>query len=259
MKIISLSFALLSLSIQLLFAQQVRFITTGTIEFEKSVNTYALIRRGQISGKNLAGMEKQLLEQYQQSNPQFKVLKSTLAFSNDKALFSPVDVDPVSGAGFTIPMAAQNNIIYTDRSAGMLIAKKNILGDNFLLTDSVRKINWKITNETREVAGFACRRANAMIMDSIYVVAFYAENIHVSGGPEGFGGLPGMILEVALPHENISWHATKVTDMPVTPNTLIAPRGGRAIDRKKLMEMLSDAVKNKIPQDANLLMKTNLL
>lgn len=252
-------FAILSLSVQLLSAQQARFTTSGTIEFEKSVNTYALIRKGQISGKNLAGAEKQILEQYQQSNPQFKVLKSTLTFSNAKTLFTPLDVDPVTGPGFSIPMAAQNNTVFTDRSSGTLIAKKVVMGDNFLLTDSVRKINWKITTETREVAGYICRRANAIIMDSIYVVAFYSENIHVSGGPEGFGGLPGMILEIALPHENISWKATKVTDVPVAPSALVPPRGGRAINQKQLLEMLNDAIKNRIPQDANLVMKTNLL
>ena len=87
MKNFYLTLAFISLNVQLLPAQDIHFTNSGTIEFEKSVNTYALIRRGQISGKNLAGMEKQLLEQYQQSNPQFKVLKSTLTFSNNKTLF----------------------------------------------------------------------------------------------------------------------------------------------------------------------------
>ena len=259
MKKIFLLFAFLSLNVQLLSAQQVRFTPSGTIEFEKSVNTYALIRRGQISGKNLAGMERQLLEQYQQSNPQFKILKSTLTFNNNKTLFTPLDVDPVSDPGFSIPLAAQNNTIYTDRSTGVLVAKKTVMGDNFLLTDSVRKINWKITNETREVAGYTCRRANAIMMDSIYVVAFYAEKIHVSSGPEGFGGLPGMILELALPHENISWRATRVTDAPVAATAVAAPRGGRATDNKRLIEILNDAVKNRGTTDANLVMKVNLL
>jgi GLPGLI family protein len=48
------------------------------------------------------------------------------------------------------------------------------------------------------IAGFNCRRANAMIMDSIYVVAFYTDEILTTGGPESFSGLPGMILGVAL-------------------------------------------------------------
>ena len=49
------------------------------------------------------------------------------------------------------------------------------------------------------------------MLDSIYIVAFFAEKKSVSGGPESFSGLPGMILELALPHDNIIWRATKVS------------------------------------------------
>ncbi len=47
-------------------------------------------------------------------------------------------------------------------------------------------------------------------MDSIYVVAFYTDEILTTGGPESFTGLPGMILGIAIPHEHVSWFATKV-------------------------------------------------
>jgi GLPGLI family protein len=47
-------------------------------------------------------------------------------------------------------------------------------------------------------------------MDSIYVVAFYSDQIVVRGGPESFWGLPGMIMGVVLPHEYTTWYATKV-------------------------------------------------
>ena len=112
------------------------------------------------------------------------------------------------------------------------------------MKDSVRKINWKITTETREIAGYQCRRANALIMDSIYVVAFYTDQIPVSGGPESFGGLPGMILGLALPHENMTWFATKVTDRAVTPKELYIPVKGKPVDNKGLMNVLGKAFKN---------------
>jgi GLPGLI family protein len=60
-------------------------------------------------------------------------------------------------------------------------------------------------------------------MDSIYVVAFYTDQIPVSGGPESFTGLPGMILGVALPYEHITWFATKVSEIPVDPKSLTLP------------------------------------
>ncbi|MGL1507608.1 GLPGLI family protein, partial [Vibrio parahaemolyticus] len=64
----------------------------------------------------------------------------------------------------------------------------------YLVQDSVRQLDWRITDETRDIAGFECRKAVTKICDSVYIVAFYTDQIPVSAGPESFGGLPGMIL-----------------------------------------------------------------
>ena len=50
----------------------------------------------------------------------------------------------------------------------------------------LEKIEWKITNDERVIAGLDCRKAVGRIMDSVYVIAFYSEQILVSGGPESF-------------------------------------------------------------------------
>jgi GLPGLI family protein len=112
------------------------------------------------------------------------------------------------------------------------------------VSDSTRKINWKITNEIRNIAGYDCRRANAIIMDSIYVVAFYTDKIPVSGGPESFSGLPGMILGVALPYEHVTWFASSVTEQPVGEDKLKAPTKGKALNQAGLLSTLKAALKN---------------
>jgi GLPGLI family protein len=81
-------------------------------------------------------------------------------------------------------------------------------------------------------------------MDSIYVVAFYTTEIPVSGGPESFSGLPGMILGVALPHENVTWFATKVTDNSIPPNVVVPPKKGKVTDNKGLFTTLQSVMKN---------------
>jgi hypothetical protein len=59
MKIMQFILPGLLLCSHVLIAQQARFITSGTIEFEKKVNAYALIRDGQVTGKNTKGNERQ--------------------------------------------------------------------------------------------------------------------------------------------------------------------------------------------------------
>lgn len=217
-------------------AQQVHFTKSGTIEFDRRTNVYAVIKK-EINKDNEAYLAP-ALDAYKKSNPQFRVLKSTLSFNNDQTLFAPEEANQVNGLMSDSPLMTQNNTIYTDFSSGISVGQRKVYDETFLVKDSIRKIKWKITDETREIAGYTCRRANGIMLDSIYVVAFFTGKIPVSGGPESFNGLPGMILEVALPHENVIWVATKVTDSTLPPNAVKIPKKGKAMDEKGLKETL---------------------
>ncbi len=225
-----------------LFAQNAHFTTSGTIEFEKRVNMYGVIKA--VINKDNESWYAPAFEQYKKSNPQFKVLKSTLTFGSNKTLYAPVaDNAPASNSWFSdMPLAQQINTTYTDLNTNLSATNKKIFEETFLVKDTARKINWKITEETREIAGYMCRRANAIVMDSIYVVAFYSDEIPLSGGPESFSGLPGMILGLALPHENVTWFATKVTDAPVAETSLRAPVKGKVTTSAALKTTLTKAM-----------------
>ena len=81
-------------------------------------------------------------------------------------------------------------------------------------------------------------------MDSIYVVAFYTDEILTSGGPESFSGLPGMILGISLPHEHVSWFATKVEAIPVPDSQLAPPVKGKKTDNSSLTETIRRGLKD---------------
>jgi GLPGLI family protein len=223
----------------IVLAQNTHFTTSGTIEFEKTVNMYAWLKK-YLSGNTYG---QQVYDQYVKTKPQFAKMKSTLTFSKDKSLFTPIVDETVNDSYINDPAVAQNNIVFNDILNGTSITRKNVFEDYFLVKDSTRKINWKITDETRDILGYTCRRANAIIMDSVYVVAFYTDEIAVSGGPESFTGLPGMILGVALPHDNITWFATKVTDTTIPPAALAPPTKGKAVNNDQLKTTMNEAMK----------------
>lgn len=224
-------------------AQNARFTTSGVIEYEKSVNMFAMMKKN--ISENTGSFWQEMYDSYKRNQPQFKLLKSTLHFSGDKTLFTPIaDTESGSRNYFSNdPIVNQNNVIYSDLASGLFTAQKKVYEETFLQKDSIRRINWKLTTEMRTIAGYECRRANAIILDSIYVVAFYTDKIPVSGGPESFSGLPGMILGVALPHENITWFAKSVADKPVPAAELKAPLKGKPADYKSLRKIIDDALK----------------
>jgi GLPGLI family protein len=235
---------IIALSGQRMLAQNAHFTTSGTVEFDRTINMYAIIKKHM--NKDNEAFYQTVFEAYQKANPQFKIQKSVLTFTGSKALFTPITEDNAPGNNFfgDDPAAQQNNTIFTDMSTRISATQKSVFEELFLVKDSVRKINWKITDETRDIAGYACRRANAIVMDSIYVVAFYSDEIPLSVGPESFTGLPGMILGLALPHDNIKWFATKVTDMPIAENKVEAPKKGKPVNNKQLRAKLDDALKD---------------
>ncbi|WP_426326635.1 GLPGLI family protein [Pedobacter sp. R-06] len=231
-----------------LMAQNIHFVQNGVIEFEKRSNMYALIKK-KINKDNESYMVP-ALDQYKKNNPQFKVAKSTLSFNKDKSLYKWPTVEETANPNWAARDALVDlkNTIATDYNTRTSISQKAVYEDTYLVKDSLRKINWKITDETREIAGYECRRANAIIMDSIYVVAYYSNQIAVSGGPESFTGLPGMILGLALPHQNITWFATKVTEVAVPEKDLSPPTKGKPTDNKGLTDKITSALKNYGPE-----------
>jgi GLPGLI family protein len=224
------------------FGQYQRFLFSGSIEFEKRVNMHALYKKNVDRNKQSQAS----LDDYVKSTPQFKILKSSIIFANNKTLFTPAQIvkGEVNTDKFYTPLGDQLNVTYNDLTENNVVSQKTFFNEVFLLTDFNRKIKWKFTNETREIAGYLCHRANGIVLDSIYVVAFYADKIPVSGGPERFSGLPGMILEVALPHENITWYATKVVDTQIPINSIKPPQKGKALNIQQFNEILQPIIKS---------------
>jgi GLPGLI family protein len=105
-----------------------------------------------------------------------------------------------------------------DYNAGTVHKKMDVFGSLFNIQDSLPVIRWKILNENRVIAGYNCKKAVGVIMDSVYVFAFYSDEIMITGGPCSLHGLPGLILGVTIPRLYTSWIATKVNTSNVVFN-----------------------------------------
>lgn len=215
-------------------AQNTIFLSHGKIEYERRVNVFAQIGND----------DDQWSEFRKKLSNHFKTSYFDLVFTGDKSLYRPGRESPDREVFNFWQSPAQDNIIYSDLNNAKAVSEKNVFEQAFLVQDSLRNIRWKITDETRNIAGFACRRANAIIMDSIYVVAFYTDEILTGSGPESFTGLPGMILGVSLPHQHISWFATKVEGIPVAESQIEPPAKGKKVDNAGLLLAVKPILKN---------------
>jgi GLPGLI family protein len=215
-------------------AQNTIFLSHGKIEYERRVNVFAQIGND----------DDQWSEFRKKLSNHFKTSYFDLLFTRDKSLYRPGRESADREVFNFWQSPAQDNIVWSDLDNVKAVSEKNVFEQAFLVQDTLRRIKWKITDETRVIAGFACRRANAIIMDSIYVVAFYTDEILTGGGPESFTGLPGMILGVSLPHQHISWFATKVEAIPVGENQVTPPAKGKKVDNATLLQTVKPIMKD---------------
>jgi GLPGLI family protein len=96
-------------------------------------------------------------------------------------------------------------------------------------------------------------------MDSIYVIAFYTDEIPVSGGPESFTGLPGMILGIVLPRLNTTYFATKVETQLLPETAFALPKTkSKKVNFKQYNDELSKAIKDWGAYGTKIIWKANL-
>ncbi len=225
MKIILIVFGLFCSQI---LSAQTTFISKGKIEFERRTNMWAELKGS-------------FAEQMKKVIPQFQSSFFNYEFDNNKSIYQPGrESDSKATSFFGSP--ATDNEIYSDYVTDKTIAHKNVFEKSFLIEDSLRNATWKITNDFREIAGFNCRRATTMIMDSVFVVAFYTDEIMVPGGPESFNGLPGMILGLVINRLHTTWYATKVEVNTVNDKDIVPPTKGKKTTNSEVMEILKKSL-----------------
>lgn len=190
---------------------QAVFLGAGTIEYERRINVH---RQVELENEEDGGS---FWKEYISKQPRFQNSYFNLSFNKDRAIYRP-GREPDKKLEDWLAGPAKVNEVLTDFSTNTLVSRRRVFEENFIVSDSLSRLEWKLSNETREIAGFECRKAIAVISDSVYVVAFYTDEIPVSGGPESFGGLPGMILGLAVPRLYTTWFATKVeiTEAPAS-------------------------------------------
>lgn len=222
------------LSITNLSAQ---FITQGKIEFERKTNIKLQMQNEMGDNEWVKNIIPQL--------PQTISSYFDLYFKNGESKFVFNRKDELKGmlAQFASQNSGEENAIYFNYNNNQTIAEKKVFETTYLISDEIPKYKWKLEDEIRVIAGYACRKATTIIEDSVVVVAFYADDIMLNGGPESINGLPGMILGLAIPRLYTTWFATNVDLMTPTIENLKAPVKGKKTNYKELTETITKSMK----------------
>ena len=210
-------------------AQQ--FIDNAVIEFEVKTNI-----KKTMSNNSWADMIKENL-------PQFKTGYFNFSFNGNKSVYKFDHWDEKAKVPEFMRSNDEQNLYFFDHDANKIFQQKSIFGSVVSIEDSIPAIKWRLTNENRIIAGFNCRKATGKIGDSVYVFAFYTDEIMIPGGPCSINGLPGMIMGLTIPRMYISFIATKVMLNTVKIADLKPSPAKKSLTRAGLSAMLLERSK----------------
>jgi GLPGLI family protein len=187
----------------------------GKIVFERRENMHKLIDAEMAAEKepNTWWIEMRKVA------PKYRVDLFELYFNTSQTLYKirQEDEAPFNQRWFRV---AHKNSVATNLKTNTYLTEKNVYERDYLLSDTLPRHQWKLTNEFREIAGKTCRKATTILFDSIYIIAFYTDEIPISGGPELFQGLPGMALGIVVPRIHMTYFATSIESQVINDEQL---------------------------------------
>lgn len=187
-------------------------------------------------------------EQMKAMVPQFRTDRHELLFSENVSVYKTVEKeeapDPFDNGGSRIMIRfggpGDDGILYKNFSSQKLFQQASLGDKEYIIDDTIRTQQWKLTNETKTILNHTCKKATAKTERGSDIVAWYAEDTPVPAGPENFGGLPGAILMLDANSGEIVFTATEIKDS-VSSKDLKEPSSGKHITRVDFEKKIDEA------------------
>ncbi|MES2005088.1 MAG: GLPGLI family protein [Bacteroidota bacterium] len=257
--------------------KQVCYLLTGLLSLS---SLQAQVKEGTIYYDRKDNMYKTIQdEQMRAMIPEFRTSKYMLLFSDSVSMYKLVPEDeapdPFAGGGgggrVFIRMGGAGGDLYKNLSQFKSIQTSEMGGKNFLIIDSIRQQPWKLGTETKQILGHTCHKATRKVMQAagavrrmvmgggggatqdtttrqqpgkeVEVVAWYADDIVSPVGPENYGQLPGVILQLDVDNGTNVFTATEIKTT-VDMKDLKEPKKGKAVTRQEFTKMVNEMMSN---------------
>ena len=178
---------------------------------------------------------------YKEAIENAKYLNFTLNFNKEISVFSIIDAIGRDDGGYFYAklFSGYKGAVYQNKDGSL-----SVLGGefgNYILKKAPNE--WELINETKEIEGFLCYKATStkIVINSkgtfqFPVIAWYCPKIPLSYGPNGYGNLPGLILELQV--RNIIFGIKKI-DLNLDKSPIIPKiKDYKIINEKELSEII---------------------
>lgn len=133
-----------------------------------------------------------------------KDLEFELIFSNDEYIFKKSETmnsDGTSLKNKIINRRAEVGVFYRNIKEDLKFVKMDFLGFPIIRKDTLLEKHWNLTNKSKIISNYNCKNANIVTRNEyngaeFYTEAWYNPDLSLPFGPNGFDGLPGLIISL---------------------------------------------------------------
>ena len=205
---------------------------SGLIVYERKVNMHKRLTGQQESMKNMI--------------PEFTTAKMKLMFVENESIYKAVEEtedirEQTDNDDERIVLRMDgDNEVYKNYLAGKMVELRELGPKKYIIEDSIRSFSWKLDDsETKIIKDYTCKKATAKNSQGMTLVAWFSDQINCPSGPEIFGGLPGLILELNIGDDEIVFLPLDIKK-GIDSKLVQAPNAGKTISRKEFQKMMDD-------------------
>ncbi|MET3879035.1 GLPGLI family protein [Chitinophaga sp. OAE865] len=168
--------------------------------------------------------------------PHSRKEKLELLFGNGQSLRraveedAPEEIADEGGMHIRMMVVGNNDVSYTSFSNNRVVEQREFAAKNYIITDSIHRLNWKMTGETRTILNYPCQQAvtqrigkrlmstvengqmkSREVADTANITVWFTLAIPVPAGPDFQGQLPGLILAIDINNGATVYQALEVS------------------------------------------------
>ncbi|MGB3345201.1 MAG: GLPGLI family protein [Aequorivita sp.] len=203
-----------------------------------------------------------------------------LTFNKEESIYkeeAKLDANPMN-AGLNMMIGSFTpGLQYKNLKTGELIQENEFFGKQFLVTDSIDNLDWKLGKESKQIGQYVVFKATAIkrvdpndfqmarpkkkddkanenddakkeesqdpmemieIPKEIEVTAWYTPQIPVSNGPGEYAGLPGLIMELNFYRTTLL--CSKIVMNPNNPDKIERPKKGKKVSQEEYAAIVKE-------------------
>ncbi len=134
---------------------------------------------------------------------------------------------------------------YTVSSKKQMQQIYQLSGDSYLLEEQFPKLDWKIREETKEIGGYLCQKAEVHFKGRDYI-AWFTSEIPFQAGPWKLNGLPGLIMEASDSKKEVFFNYAGFDKMDEGNFIVGIPENTIKTNKKALNNLLEAYKKNPV-------------